>query len=149
MRLFATGATIAAIIGSLFIGSLGHAAENQKVHRLAIHVDANDPTIMNLALNNAENAMEYYQAKGEEVQVEIVAYGPGLHMLRADTCPVKDRISRMRQQSVAFSACGNTKAAMEKREGNPVEIVPQATVVPSGVVRLMDLEEQGWSYVRP
>jgi uncharacterized protein len=149
MRLFATGATIAAIIASLLTGPLGHAAENQKVHRLAVHVDANDPAIMNLALNNAENAVEYYQAKGEEVQVEIVAYGPGLHMLRADTSPVKDRISRMKQQNVAFSACGYTKAAMEKREGKPVEIVPQATVVPSGVVRLMDLEEQGWSYVRP
>jgi intracellular sulfur oxidation DsrE/DsrF family protein len=149
MRLFATGATIAALIGSLLVGPFGQAAENQKVHRLAVHVDANDPAIMNLALNNAENAMEYYQAKGEEVQVEIVAYGPGLHMLRADTSPVKDRISRLKQQDVTFSACGNTKAAMEKREGKPVEIVPQAIVVPSGVVRLMDLEEQGWSYVRP
>ena len=148
MRLFAAGATMA-IIGSLLIASLGHATENQKVHRLAVHVDANDPAIMNLALNNVENAMEYYRAKGEEVQVEIVAYGPGLHMLRADSSPVKDRISRLKQQNVTFSACGNTKAAMEKREGNPVEIVPQATVVPSGVVRLMDLEEQGWSYVRP
>jgi intracellular sulfur oxidation DsrE/DsrF family protein len=148
MRLFATGATMA-IIGSLLFACLGHATENPKVHRLAVHVDANDPAIMNLALNNAENAMEYYQAKGEEVQVEIVAYGPGLHMLRVDSSPVKDRISRLKQQNVTFSACGNTKAAMEKREGNPVEILPQATVVPSGVVRLMDLQEQGWSYVRP
>jgi len=149
MRVSATRGTIAAIMGLLLIASLGHATENQKVHRLAVHVDANDPAIMNLALNNAENALEYYQAKGEEVQVEIVVYGPGLHMLRNDTSPVKDRIIRMKQQNVAFSACGNTKAAMEKRESKPVEIVPQATVVPSGVVRLMDLQEQGWSYVRP
>jgi intracellular sulfur oxidation DsrE/DsrF family protein len=149
MRLFAIGATLAAVVGSLLADPLGHASENQRVHRLAVHVDADDPAVMNLALNNAENAIEYYSGKGEAVQVEIVAYGPGLHMLRVDTSPVKDRISRMTERSVTFSACGNTKAAMEKREGKPVEIVPQATIVPSGVVRLMELEEQGWSYVRP
>ena len=89
---------------------------------------------------------------GEEVQVEIVAYGPGLHMLRDDTSPVKDRIKRIAEgagPAVAFSACGNTKAGMEKHEGKPVTIIPQATVVPSGIVRLMQLQEQGWSYVRP
>jgi uncharacterized protein len=149
MRLLAIGATLAAVVGSLLANPLGHASENQRVHRLAVHVDADDPAVMNLALNNAENAIEYYSGKGEAVQVEIVAYGPGLHMLRADTSPVEDRISRMAERGVTFSACGYTKAAMEKREGKPVGIVPQATIVASGVVRLMELEEQGWSYVRP
>jgi intracellular sulfur oxidation DsrE/DsrF family protein len=152
MRLAAIGTAIALTFGLLIGNPLGHAAENSKIHRLAVHVDSNDPALMNMALNNAENVIEYYNGKGEEVQVEIVAYGPGLHMLRADTSPVKDRIKRMKEDSlpsVTFSACGNTKAAMEKREGKPVEIIPQASVVPSGVVRLMELEEQGWSYVRP
>ena len=56
-----------------------------KPHRLLIHVDQNDPAVMNLALNNATNVIEYYRAKGEDVSVDIVAYGPGLHMLRADS----------------------------------------------------------------
>lgn len=144
-------ATITAIAAALFclLGATAHAAENQKIHRLALHVDVNDPAVMNLALNNAENAIEHYKARGEEVQVEIVAYGPGLHMLRSDTSPVKERVSRMKEQNVAFSACGNTKTAMEKRESQPVEIVPEAVIVPAGVVRLMELQEQGWSYVRP
>jgi intracellular sulfur oxidation DsrE/DsrF family protein len=108
---------------------------------------------MNLALNNANNVMKYYRSKNEDVEIEIVAYGPGLHMLREDTSPVKDRIAQMASASfpakVAFSACNNTKEGMEKREGHAITIVPQATLVPAGVVRLMELQEQGWSYVRP
>jgi intracellular sulfur oxidation DsrE/DsrF family protein len=129
-------------------------AQDAKPHRIAIQVDQNDPAVMNLALNNAQNVIEYYRDKHEDVDVEIVAYGPGLNMLRADTSPVKDRIAQIANadatfpSKIVFSACNNTKQAMEKREGHPITIVPQATIVPSGVVRLMQLQEAGWSYVR-
>src|SRR4029453_4218490 len=122
-------------------------------HRLAIHVDQNDARGMNLALNNATNVIEFYRAKNEDVDVDIVTYGPGLHMLRADTSPVKDRIKRLKELAfpgkIQFSACNNTKQNMEKAEGKAVPIIADATLVPSGVVRLMELQEQGWSYVRP
>jgi intracellular sulfur oxidation DsrE/DsrF family protein len=128
-------------------------AVDGKTHRIAIQVDQNDPHVMNLALNNATNVIEHYRAKSEDVDVEIVAYGPGLHMLRADTSPVKDRIKRLKELvfpgKVQLSACNNTKQGMEKTEGHAIPIVPEATIVPSGVVRLMELQEQGWSYVRP
>ncbi|HVY59164.1 MAG TPA: DsrE family protein [Xanthobacteraceae bacterium] len=137
----------------LAICSGGARADAAKPHRIAIQVDQNDPAVMNLALNNASNVLEYYRAKGEDVEVEIVAYGPGLNMLREDTSPVKDRIKHLAELSfpagIKFAACNNTKQGMEKREGHPIAIVPQATIVPSGVVRLMELQEQGWSYVRP
>ena len=85
--------------------------------------------------------------------IDIVAYGPGLHMLRADTSPVQDRIKRIRdivfRGKIQFSACNNTKEAMEKTEGRAISILPDATMVASGVVHLMELQEQGWSYVRP
>ena len=124
-------------------------------HRIAIQVDQNDPAVMNLALNNAKNVLEYYHAKGERAEVEIVAYGPGLNMLRADTSPVKERIANMASaqatlpSKIVYSACNNTLKGMEKREGRPITIIPQARIVPAGVVRIMELEEQGWSYVRP
>ena len=82
-----------------------------------------------------------------------MAYGPGLHMLRDDTSPVKDRIKQLAEGKsagkITFAACNNTKQGMEKREGHAITIIPQATIVPSGVVQLMELQEQGWSYVRP
>lgn len=126
-------------------------AGDAKPHRLAIHVDQNDPAVMNLALNNAVNVVQHYSATGDEVEIEIVAYGPGLHMLRDDTSPVKARIKSISTSmpSVAFSACGNTSDAMKKAEGKEIPLVSQAKIVPAGVVRLMELQEKGWSYVRP
>ena len=124
-----------------------------KPHRIAIQVDQNDPQVMNLALNNATNVIEYYRAKNEDVDVDIVTYGPGLHMLRSDTSPVQDRLKRLKEMAfpgkIQFSACNNTKQGMEKTEGHAISIISDATLVPSGVVRLMELQEQGWSYIRP
>ena len=126
---------------------------SEKPHRVAIQVDQNDAAVMNLALNNATNVIEYYRAKGEDVNVDVVTYGPGLHMLRADTSPVKDRIKSLKDAAfpskIQFSACNNTKEGMEKKEGQPVNVVSEAVLVPSGVVRLMELQEKGWSYLRP
>ena len=128
-------------------------AADAKSHRVSIQVDQNDPQVMNLALNNATNVIEYYRAKNEDVDVDLVTFGPGLHMLRDDTSPVKDRIKRLKELAfpgkIQFSACNNTKQNMEKAEGKAVPIIADATLVPSGVVRLIELQEQGWSYVRP
>jgi uncharacterized protein len=130
----------------------GASAQAAKTHRAVIQVTQNDPEVMNMALNNAKNVLQYYGDKGEDARVEIVTYGPGLNMLRDDTSPVKDRIKDMVNASpgkLAFAACNNTKQGMEKREGHPITIIPQATIVPAGVVRVMELEEQGYDYVRP
>ncbi|MGN6311979.1 MAG: DsrE family protein [Xanthobacteraceae bacterium] len=145
-------AAVLAIVAMLSLSSPGLAAEG-KPHRLAIHVDQNDPAVMNLALNNATNVIEYYRGKGESADVEIVAYGPGLNMLRDDTSPVKDRIKHIKELAfpgkIQFSACENTRKGMEKKEGHSIPIMSDATPVPSGVVRLMQLQEEGWSYLRP
>ena len=128
-------------------------AADVKTHRVAIQVNQNDPQVMNLALNNATNVIEYYRGKNEEVEVDIVTYGPGLHMLRSDTSPVQDRLKRLKELAfpgkIQFSACNNTRQGMAKAEGKEIPVVADATVVASGVVRLMELQEQGWSYVRP
>ena len=143
---------IAVLVLSMPLVSAADAAD-AKPHRVAIQVDQNDPQVMNLALNNATNVIEYYRGKNEDVDVDIVTYGPGLHMLRADTSPVQDRLKRLKELAfpgkIQFSACNNTKHGMEKAEGHAISIVSDATIVPSGVVRLMELQEQGWSYVRP
>ena len=143
-------ATVALI--SVVSASVAQAAEGKR-HHVAIQVDQNDPVVMNQALNNANNVIDYYRDKNEDVDVDIVAYGPGLHMLRADTSPVQDRIKQLKEMvfpgKIRFSACDITKKGMEKTEGHAISVVPGATVVPSGVVHLMELQEHGWSYVRP
>jgi len=122
-----------------------------KMHKLAIQVNDNNPQAMNLALNNARNVVEYYQSKGDSVAIEIVTYGPGLHMLRDDTSPVKQRIATMALEnpSIAFIACANTQANMSKQESKQVTLISEAKVMPSGVVRLIELQSKGYAYIRP
>jgi intracellular sulfur oxidation DsrE/DsrF family protein len=128
-----------------------HIAIKQAQHRLILQVNSNEPAMMNLALNNAMNVAEYYKGLGEKVSIEVITYGPGLHMLRNDTSPVKARIETIALSTpeISFKACGNTKENMSKAENKDIPIIPQANLVKSGVVRVMELQEQGWSYVKP
>jgi intracellular sulfur oxidation DsrE/DsrF family protein len=121
------------------------------MHKVAIQVNQNDKAVMDLALNNAKNVLDYYKEKGETVAIEIVTYGPGLHMLRADTSPVRERIAPMSLENpnLAFIACGNTRTNQSKAEGKPVTLISEAKEMPSGVVRLMELQKQGYAYIRP
>jgi intracellular sulfur oxidation DsrE/DsrF family protein len=107
-------------------------------HHVAFHLDENDPALMNLILNNAQNVSQYYASVGDEVEIEIVAYGPGLSMYLPDS-PVKDRIAQM---SLAIPT-------MAEKAGHEITLLPEARVVPAGVVRLIELQEAGWSYIRP
>jgi intracellular sulfur oxidation DsrE/DsrF family protein len=124
---------------------------NNGDHRLILQVNTNDSAMMNLALNNATNVAQYYKDLGEKVRIEVITFGPGLHMLRNDTSPVKARIEEMALSTpeVSFKACGNTQAKMQTAESKDIPIVPQAQVVKSGVVRVMELQERGWTYVKP
>lgn len=150
-----TGTKISTLFIAAFIGLMmampASQAFAEKVHRLAIHVSSNDLKTHTYALNNIENVAKYYKDRGEKIIIELVAYGPGLHMLRSDTSKVKDRIEKISLQldNVAFSACGNTITKMTKKAGKKIPIMPEAKHVPAGVVRLMELQESGWSYLRP
>jgi intracellular sulfur oxidation DsrE/DsrF family protein len=120
-------------------------------HRLAIHVDENDPQVMNMALNNVQNLSSYYESQGDDVVVEVVAYGPGLNMYVPGKSPVEDRISAMslEMENLTFAACANTHRAMSAKAGKDITLVAEAKMVPSGVVRLIELQENGFAYIRP
>lgn len=122
-----------------------------QTHYVAIHVDQNDPQIMNMALNNVVNINKFYESVGDTVLVEVVAYGPGLNMFIPGKSPVEDRISVMslEMENVSFAACGNTHQKMSEKVGKSIPLMGEASVVPSGVVRLIELQENGYAYVRP
>jgi intracellular sulfur oxidation DsrE/DsrF family protein len=126
-------------------------ADRTRLHRLSVQVDVNDPAVMNLALNNVSNTAQHYSDLGQKVEIEVVAVGPGLHMLRDDTSPVKARIKSMSETmpELTFSACENTRENMAKVEAKDIPLISQAKVTKSGVVRLIELQERGWSYLRP
>ncbi|SFR38676.1 DsrE family protein [Litoreibacter janthinus] len=135
-------------IGFSTLASIAMAGE---MHHVAIHVDQNDPQVMNLALNNAQNVAAYYKSIGDEVTIEVVTYGPGLNMLIPGKSPVADRISVMSLEldNISFAACGNTHAKMSEKAGKDIPLMSEAKMVQSGVVRLIELQEDGYAYVRP
>ena len=141
------------LTATAFLGALATrraAAGAPASHRLALHVDRNDATVMNMALGNAGNAAAAFAERGESIAIELVAYGPGLTMLRADTSPVKERLALLHEKlpQMVFSACHNTLQLMQRTEGKDIPLLPPARIVPAGVVRLIELQEQGWSYVK-
>ncbi len=133
----------------LLVGQIAHA--EGKTHYIAFHVDQADPKVQNMALNNAVNVTKYYESQGDKVVIEMVAYGPGLTMYLKGKSTVSDRISVMslEMENLSFSACGNTHRKMSKKAGKELALLDEATMVTSGVVRLVDLQEQGYAYVRP
>jgi intracellular sulfur oxidation DsrE/DsrF family protein len=140
------------LIPAFFVGL--HAASSQgtvKQHKMVIQVSREDTEGMNLALGNAINAKKLYDTRGERFQVEIVAYGPGITMFREDKSPVKERLIEAKKEipGIVYSMCGNAKAAAEKREGHEVVPIAGVGVVPAGIVRVAELEDQGYVYIRP
>jgi intracellular sulfur oxidation DsrE/DsrF family protein len=126
-------------------------ATERKPHRLALQLSDNNPDKMNSVLNIASNVSRYYSEKGEEVEIEIVAFEGGLHMLRADTSPVKERVTGFKKSmpNVAFQACQNTMDTMARHDGKSITLLPDVGVVQAGVTRLIELSEDGWTVVRP
>lgn len=133
----------------LFLAMPAAAADG--VHKLALQISDNDPQKMNTVLNVAANVSRHYAEQGEEVEIRIVAFNAGLHMLRADTSPVAERLNNFSQSmpNVAFNACMNTIAGMTKKEGKEPPLLDMAERVPAGVVTLIELDEAGWTIVRP
>ena len=135
----------------LFVPLASASASAMEKHRLALQISDNDPVKMNAVLNVAANVSKYYSDKAEEIDIEIVAFNAGLHMLRADTSPVQVRLKSFKQgmPNVAFMACENTLDAMTRTEGKEPPLVDNAKRVPAGVVTLIELGEKGWTIVRP
>ena len=122
-----------------------------KHHRVVFQLNENDEAAMRHAISNSVNLSNAYREKNEPIDIEIVAYGAGINMFRMDTSPVREALQflHVNNPNIAFIVCGNTKAIMEKKEGHPIMFIDGVRVVPFGIVRIVELQEAGWSYIRP
>ncbi|MDX2157993.1 MAG: DsrE family protein [Hyphomicrobiaceae bacterium] len=138
-----------AVLFATVLPALAQGAKPTDTYKVALQVSESDPKILNLALNNVENMIAEYKKLGKKV--EVVAYGPGLDIFREDKSPVKARVQTigLANQNVTFSACTVTHGKAEKSEGHAVKIMSEAKMVPSGVLRLVELQRNGWAYIKP
>ncbi|HUB47757.1 MAG TPA: hypothetical protein VMB73_22490 [Acetobacteraceae bacterium] len=137
------------LCGILLPASSGWA--DGKQHRMVIHVDSADAEIMSEALHNATNIIETERKAHDTARIEIVANGYGTKMFIRELSPVADEVRRVHAAypSIVFSACGISLAHSEAAMKRSLTVLPQARVVPSGAARIMELEEQGWAYLKP
>lgn len=129
-------------IGALTTATLPAHAQSTK-EKVVIQVSDNDPAKWNLALNNARNVQEDLGA--DKVEVEIVVYGPGIGMLKAES-PTANRVSAATKGGVQVVACENT---MKAQKLTRADMNADISYVPAGVVEIMMRQKQGWAYVRP
>jgi intracellular sulfur oxidation DsrE/DsrF family protein len=111
--------------------------------KVVIQVSDSDPAKWNLALNNAHNIQADLGAAN--VAIEIVAYGPGIGMLKMDSA-VAGRIDQAAGDGVKLVACENT---MRNAKLTKTDMLNSIGYVPAGVVELIQKQQQGWAYIRP
>jgi intracellular sulfur oxidation DsrE/DsrF family protein len=145
VRVAARAVAVLAAVGILS-ATVSHAqaqpAATQRA-RVVIQVSDSDQGKWNLALNNARNIQTDLGAAN--VDVEIVAYGPGIGMLKMDS-PVGGRIDEATTAGVKVIACENT---MKGQKLTRADMLNGIAYVPAGVVELMSRQQQGWAYIRP
>jgi intracellular sulfur oxidation DsrE/DsrF family protein len=122
------------------------AGQDGPEYKYVLHISDMDPSKQELILNNARNVLDAYPPG--EVEVEVVAYGPGLRLMFADNANSK-RLDSLAMSGVKFSACGNTLKGMTKLMGEAPKLNPSAGVVPGGIIRIGELVHQGYIYVKP
>ncbi|MDH5766655.1 MAG: DsrE family protein [Gammaproteobacteria bacterium] len=99
-----------------------------------------------MVLNVASNLLKHYGQ--DKVDVEIVAFGPGLRLMFKDNAN-SARIEGLTTSGVRFAACGNTLTKMTKALGRAPELHSSAGIVPGGAVRIIDLQNQGYKVLKP
>jgi intracellular sulfur oxidation DsrE/DsrF family protein len=118
-------------------------AQGARQNRVVMQVSDNDPAKWNLALNNARNLQTDLGAAN--VDIEIVAYGPGIGMLKSESV-VGNRITEALGHGVKVSACENTMRGQKLAKADMLDGIGY---VPAGVEEIMQKQQQGWAYLRP
>jgi hypothetical protein len=131
------------IILGLLIGLFSICAFAQDKQKVVLQVSDNDPAKWNLALNNARNIQQ--DLGKDNVQIEIVAYGPGLNMLKAES-KVAPRLAEALDHSVGLLACENT---MRNTHVEKADMYGGIAYVQAGVTHIMKRQREGWAYIRP
>ncbi len=138
-----TVAATVLLLGLASPAATAYAANKTGKPGVVIQISENNPAIWNLALNNVKNIQQDFGK--ENVNIEIVAYGPGINMLKFDS-EVAPQIKEASASGVAVRACGNTMKAQKLTEK---DLEGSVKVVPAGVIEIINKQREGWAYIKP
>jgi len=112
--------------------------------KIVLSLSESDPARVNEVLNNVGNIQRFYGA--DNVEIALVAYGPGIHSVLSDQSPVVERIKGLLAIGIHILAC---KATLDTIHKSPGDVIAGVEVVPNGLPELVELQMRGWIYVRP
>ena len=115
-------------------------------HKIVLQLSDNDVRKQNLVISVANNLLKFYDP--DKVAIEVVAFGPGIEVLRSES-PARKQVESLIAQGVRFDVCLNTVDTIEREIGRRPEIIPGATPVQVGVGQILFLTENGYTLVRP
>jgi len=133
---------VAAVAAAIVVARTANAAPEQKKNRIVFQVSDNDPKKWNQVLNNLENVQEGFGK--DNVQIEVVAYGMGIGMLKLDSV-VSGRVSDAAKSGVGLMAC---EVTMRKQKLTRADMHPNIGYVPGGIVHIVKRQQEGWSYIK-
>jgi intracellular sulfur oxidation DsrE/DsrF family protein len=148
VRAWMVGGVLAVVVvASGGAAEASHSAENPKKHRVFFHLTESDPQRANAVLTNVQNLVEVVGWSNIE-ELELVVHGPGLRpfVAKAIDPEVKAKVEALLTGGMRLDACQNT---MRRLSIKPEDLIDGLTPIPSGVVRVMELQEKGYVYIRP
>jgi uncharacterized protein len=154
-RRSALRALCAAVIAALMMATASSPARSEGAplpdkpfaeHRIALQLSDNDPKKQSLVISVANNLLKFYDP--DKVAIEVVAFGPGIELLRPDNSNRK-LVESLVAQGVRFDVCLNTVDSIERETGHRPDIIPVAIPVQVGVGQILSLTENGYTLVRP
>jgi hypothetical protein len=120
-------------------------AAGSKIHRVVMHLNSGEEKVQKGTLNNIKNLYEAMGAEG--VQVELVAHGAGLSLFTKQDTKLAEELARLKTSyGVEYTACSNTMKAQGLTRADLIDLLNRTM---PAMVRLMELQEQGWAYIRP
>jgi len=144
----ALGLVVAVALGAGVAGA-GHVKETPRKHKVVYHLTEAGADKAKFVLGNIQNHIAGVGGVEHVEALELVVHGSALRTFVVATMDagVKEALDRLQGQGVRFGACGNTMKAFNLTLGDlPRGAIP---LPQGGVVRVMELQEQGYTYIRP
>ncbi|WMP16649.1 DsrE family protein [Thiothrix lacustris] len=118
----------------------------EQTHRLVIQVNKREEDYQDHILSNIVNLQKHYGM--DNIEIEVVAYGPGIWLVTDKSAFLK-RVESLMMQNVTFTACGNTLDTVAESSGTRPALIDGIEETQTGIARIIALQEQGWSYLSP
>ncbi len=125
-------------------------AQTEATTKVLVHLTSSDSETGLSTLTNLEQMLQRYRQEGRDVEVEVIANGHGINLLRQGITPFADLIARLSDEydNLSFAACKNTIDQIQITENADIELIPQARLIDSGLVEVIERQKQGWTYIR-